>query len=163
MRSPKSLLALGGHRALSLATVAALCGLSELWAQRVSPPREVAPRTRVREAIVRELPVMNGSRLRVTVLEVTYPPGGASMPHRHPCPVIGYVVRGAVRMQSAGAPERVYRAGESFYEEPNTTHVVSANASRARPATFIATFTCDQVAELSVPVTPTLRRHNPLP
>lgn len=143
--------------------VAALFALSDVRAQSVSPPRDGGPRTRVREATVRELPVMNGNRLRVTVLEVTYSAGAASAPHRHPCPVIGYVVRGAVRMQSEGAPEHVYRAGESFYEEANSTHVVSANASRARPATFTAIFICDSVAKLSVPVPPTQEHHSPLP
>ena len=98
---------------------------------------------------------MDGGRLHVTVLEVTYAPGASSAPHRHPCPVVGYVVRGAVRMRVAGEAEGIYRAGESFYEAPNGVHVVSANASREEPATFLAIFTCDREGRLSVPLADT--------
>jgi quercetin dioxygenase-like cupin family protein len=106
----------------------------------------------VRQAFSRELPAMDGARLRVTVLEVTYGPGDSSAPHRHPCPVVGYVTRGAVRMRVAGGAEAVFHAGESFYEAPNGDHVVSANASREHPATFLAFFTCDRETRLSVPI-----------
>jgi quercetin dioxygenase-like cupin family protein len=84
--------------------------------------------------------------------EVTYPPGGSSSPHSHPCPVIGYVLKGAVRMQVKGGTEAVYRAGDSFYEEPNGIHMVSKNASATEPATFLAYFICDHVGPLSVKV-----------
>src|SRR5258706_7731111 len=65
------------------------------------------------------LPQLDGSHLKVTVVEVAYGPGGSSPPHSHPCPVIGYVVEGALRMQVKGEPEAIYKAGESFYEAPN--------------------------------------------
>ena len=109
----------------------------------------------VRTAFSRGLPVMDGGQLRVTVVEVTYGPGGSSAPQRHPCPVVGYVVRGAVRMRVAGEAEVVYRAGESFYEAPNGAHIVSANASREEPATFLASVTCDRDARLSEPLADT--------
>ena len=51
------------------------------------------------------LPQMDGSQLQVTTVEVTYPPGGSSTPHSHPCPVIGYVLKGAVRMQVKGGTD----------------------------------------------------------
>jgi quercetin dioxygenase-like cupin family protein len=50
-----------------------------------------------------------------------------------------------------GGPVAVYRAGETFYEEPNTVHLISANASDERPVRFLAIFTCDREAPLSVP------------
>ena len=53
-------------------------------------------------------------------------------PTRHPCPVIGYVLHGAVRMQVKGGPEALYQAGDSFYEAPNGIHLVSKNASATR-------------------------------
>jgi quercetin dioxygenase-like cupin family protein len=90
--------------------------------------------------------------MQVTTVEVTYPPGGSSAPHSHPCPVIGYVLKGAVRMQVKGGTEGIYRAGDSFYEEANGIHVVSKNASATEPATFLAYFICDHVGPLSVKV-----------
>jgi quercetin dioxygenase-like cupin family protein len=94
---------------------------------------------------------MNGATLTVKMEEVTYPPGAASPVHSHGCPVIGYVVKGAVRMKIKGQEERTYRTGETFYEAPNSVHLVSANASKSEPATFVAYFICDHDTALTVP------------
>ena len=92
------------------------------------------------------------SHLRATVVEVNYAPGEADKPHSHPCTVIGYVAEGAIRFQvKGGAPEAVYKAGESFYEPPNGVHQVSANASDKEPAKLIAFFVCDHETPLTVP------------
>jgi quercetin dioxygenase-like cupin family protein len=65
--------------------------------------------------------------------------------------VIGYVIEGAVRTKTKGESEAVYKAGESFYEAPNGTHEISANASSSEPAKFLAYFVCDRDTPLSVP------------
>jgi quercetin dioxygenase-like cupin family protein len=106
---------------------------------------------RDRVVISHPLPTMDGSHLKATVVEVTYGPGEFSAPHSHPCPVIGYVIEGAVRTKTKGEAEAVYKAGESFYEAPNGTHEVSANASSTEPAKFLAYFVCDRDTPLSVP------------
>ena len=106
----------------------------------------------VRITISHALPAMDGTRLAVTLVEVRYAPGGSSKPHSHPCPVLGYVVEGVYRSQVRGEAESTYTAGQSFYEAPNSVHVVSANASAERPVTFLASFTCDRKTELSVAV-----------
>jgi quercetin dioxygenase-like cupin family protein len=98
------------------------------------------------------LPSLDGSHLRAIVVEVNYAPGEADKPHSHPCTVIGYVAQGAIRFQvKGGAPEAVYKAGESFYEPPNGVHQVSANASDKEPARLIAFFICDHDTPLTVP------------
>src|SRR6266702_4273871 len=74
-------------------------------------------------AFVHALPRLNGKHLKASVVEVTYAPGGSSSPHSHPCPVLGYILEGAVRMQVAGEPVAIYKAGESFYEAPNGVHL----------------------------------------
>ncbi|MBA3260029.1 MAG: cupin domain-containing protein [Gemmatimonadales bacterium] len=114
--------------------------------------REGGGGAQVRTAFSRALPHMDGQRLETTLLEVTYPPGGSSLPHRHPCPVIGYVVQGDLRTQVEGEPSAVYRAGETFYEAAGAVHLVSANASEENPVRFLAIFTCDRDTPLSVPV-----------
>ena len=108
----------------------------------------------VRSLLSQRLPALDGTRLDARLVEVTYAPGGASTAHRHPCPVVGYVIEGALRMQLAGQPERIVRAGESFYESPADIHAVSANASDTQPARFLAYFTCDRETPTSVPVPP---------
>jgi quercetin dioxygenase-like cupin family protein len=107
---------------------------------------------RARVAFAHELPRMNGDTLAATVVEVNYGPGEFSAPHSHPCPVIGYVLEGAIRTQVKGEAEHLYKVGESFYEAPNGIHQVSANASDKEPAKFLAYFVCDHEAQLSVDV-----------
>src|SRR5262245_52730092 len=111
-----------------------------------------------RTAFSGKLPALDGGRLEATIVEVTYPPGGANAAHRHPCPVIGYVLDGALRMQVKGQPERIFKPGETFVETPSDVHVVSANASQDAPARFLAYFVCDRETPLSVPVTDAEKR-----
>jgi quercetin dioxygenase-like cupin family protein len=109
--------------------------------------------SRSRVAIAQALPVLDGGHLEATVVEVTYEPGGSGTAHRHPCPVIGYMLEGSMRMQVKGQAERTYAPGDTFYEAPTDVHVVSANASQDKPARFLAYFVCDRKTPLSVPAT----------
>jgi quercetin dioxygenase-like cupin family protein len=120
------------------------------WATTFAASPDLEPRTRI--VFSHALPQLDPTHLKVTVVEVTYPPGGSSAPHSHPCPVIGYVLRGSVRMQVEGGAESIYKAGDSFYEAENGVHLVSENASAKEPATFLAYFICDHTAPLSVKV-----------
>ena len=104
-----------------------------------------------RVALTHALPALNGEKLAVNVVEVTYGPGEASPSHSHPCPVIAYVAQGEIRSQVEGQPEAVYKEGETFYEAPNGVHAVSANASQTKPAKLVAFFVCDHAAPLSAP------------
>ena len=105
---------------------------------------------RARIAFSHALPELDGRHLKATIVEVTYGPGEASTPHSHSCAVIGYMLEGALRTQVVGEPERIYKAGESFYEAPNGLHQFSANTSQQRRAKFIAYFVCDREGPLSV-------------
>jgi len=96
------------------------------------------------------LPSLDGMHLKATIVEVTYGPGGSSPPHSHPCPVVGYVIEGALRTQVKGNAEAIYKAGQSFYEAPNGVHLISANASDKAPVKFLAYFVCDHDTPLSV-------------
>jgi quercetin dioxygenase-like cupin family protein len=66
-----------------------------------------------KQILSEKLPNVPGKTL--TVIEVDYPPGGFSAPHRHPASgfVFAYVLSGTVRSQIEGEPLRVYRAGQS--------------------------------------------------
>jgi quercetin dioxygenase-like cupin family protein len=108
---------------------------------------------RAKTVFTRALPALDGQHLTATLLEVTHAPGGSSKAHRHPCPVIGYVLEGAVRMQVAGQEEKVYRAGDTFFESPGDVHAVSANVSQDQPARFLAYFVCDRETPLTIPAT----------
>jgi hypothetical protein len=55
-----------------------------------------------------------------------------------------------VRSQLEGEPLRVYRAGQSWTEPPNSHHVVSANASKTKPARLIAYVIADNGVQATV-------------
>lgn len=78
-------------------------------------------------------------------VEVNYAPGGHSAPHRHADSafIYAYVVSGSIRSQVEGQPVRVYKAGESFAEEPGAHHLLGANASATEPAKLLAVFVVD--------------------
>ena len=54
--------------------------------------------------------------------------------------IFAYVVSGQVESQVNDGPKRVYRAGESFYEMPGSSHPISRNASKTEPAKLLAVF-----------------------
>ena len=130
----------------------AITGSYRLSAKSRANPQNSEKPSPARVVTAQELPRMEGGHLKVTLVEVNYGPGEYSHPHSHPCPVIGYVIEGAVRTQVKGQPEAIYKAGESFYEPPNGVHQVSANASDKEAAKFLAYFVCDHEAALSSPV-----------
>jgi quercetin dioxygenase-like cupin family protein len=139
------------RRRLSLTTLcAAVAACHAAPARTSAEARRDTAAAPSRLAFSHALPRMDGSRLAVKIVEVTYGPGGSSRAHSHPCAVIGHVVEGALRTQVQGEPEAVYGAGQSFYEAANGVHLVSANASSTEPARLIAIFVCDREAPLSV-------------
>jgi quercetin dioxygenase-like cupin family protein len=97
-----------------------------------------------------KLPNVPGKTL--TVVQVDYRPGGFSASHRHPASgfVFAYVLSGTVRSQVEGEPVREYRAGETWTEPPNAHHIVSANASKTRPARLMAYVIADDSAKATV-------------
>ncbi|MGB6688565.1 MAG: cupin domain-containing protein [Terracidiphilus sp.] len=119
------------------------------WTQAPTAGDQHAAKERGHIVFSHSMPALDGAHLKATVVEVNYGPGESSPPHSHPCPVIGYVVAGAIRTQVKGGPETIVKAGESFYEAPNGIHMVSANASQTEPARLIAYFVCDHDAPLS--------------
>jgi quercetin dioxygenase-like cupin family protein len=91
---------------------------------------------------------------RVTVVRVTYGPGGFTPPHRHGGSVTAYITKGEVRSQLSGGPLETFAVGQSFFEPPGATHLVSANASNTEPAELIAVFVADEGAELTTLLKP---------
>ena len=86
---------------------------------------------------------------RVTVVRVFYGPGGFTPPHRHAGSVTAYITKGEIRSQLAGGPVETFKVGQSFFEPPGATHLVSANASNTEPAELIAVFVADEGAQLT--------------
>ena len=86
---------------------------------------------------------------RVTIVRVFYGPGGFTRPHRHAGSVTAYITKGEIRSQLGGGPVETFKVGQSFFEPPDATHLVSANASTTEPAELIAVFVADEGAQLT--------------
>ena len=86
---------------------------------------------------------------RVTVVRVFYGPGGFTRAHRHAGSVTAYITKGEIRSQLGGGPLETFKAGQSFFEPPGSTHLVSANASNTESAELIAVFVADEGAQLT--------------
>jgi quercetin dioxygenase-like cupin family protein len=117
-----------GAAMLILAEVAAAFG----YAAGAAGPGEV------QIAFQHAMPNAPGKTL--TAVVVTYPPSGKSKPHRHAGVVFAYILSGEVRSQVNEGPARVYRPGESFFEDLNSRHAISENASNSEPARLLAVF-----------------------
>ncbi|MGZ5920022.1 MAG: cupin domain-containing protein [Hyphomicrobium sp.] len=91
---------------------------------------------------------------RVTVVRVTYGPGGFTPPHRHGGTVTAYITKGQIRSQLNNGPVEIFDVGQSFFEPLGTIHQVSANASNTEWAELIAVFVADEGAQLTTLIEP---------
>ena len=119
----------------------ALGPLCATTAAQGSPMQKVEP--------IDSYPLPNVPGKRVTIVRVSYGPGGFSPAHRHAGSVTAYITKGEIRSQLAGGPPEIFEAGQSFFEPPGATHLVSANASLTEPAELIAVFVADEGAQLT--------------
>jgi quercetin dioxygenase-like cupin family protein len=94
-------------------------------------------------------PLPNVPGKRVTIVRVFYGPGGFTRPHRHSGSVTAYITKGEIRSQLGGGPVETFQVGQSFFEPPGATHLISANASNTEPAELIAVFVADEGAQLT--------------
>lgn len=86
------------------------------------------------------------------MISVEYPPGAADPVHRHNAYAFVYVLEGSVIMQVKGGKETTLMPGQTFYEGPNDIHTVGRNASKTRPAKFLAFLIKDKDAPVLIPV-----------
>ncbi len=100
-----------------------------------------------------ELPNVPGKSIKGVLVE--YGPGGSSPGHLHPKSAFIYatVLEGEILSQVNDGPVTTYKAGQSFSELPGDRHVVSANASKTKPAKLLAVFVVDtNETELTIPL-----------
>lgn len=122
-------------------TMLIITGLAALGAPLAVSAR--VPTEEVKPTFTHVLTNVPGKSL--VAVEVTYPPGGASLPHRHAPSAFIYarVLSGRIESRVDRQPAHVYQAGESFFEEPGAHHRMSRNASPTEPAKLLAVFVVD--------------------
>jgi len=88
----------------------------------------------------------------VVLVELNSPAGGGSGPaHRHPGPVLGYVVDGQLRFAIDNQPERVVPAGGTFFEPFGVVHTTGGSAKPDAPARFLAFMIVPKGSPLTAP------------
>lgn len=102
-----------------------------------------APRETITPAFSNPIANIPGKSLMAVV--VAYPPGGKTPPHVHARSafITGYVLSGAIRSKVDNGPDHVFKAGESWTEQPGAHHGMSENASATEPASLLAIFVVD--------------------
>ncbi|GGY98257.1 cupin domain-containing protein [Streptomyces poonensis] len=81
----------------------------------------------------------------VMTVRIEFPPGDpGTPPHRHPGgPAFGYVLEGEMRFELEGEPERIVRAGETFWEPGgDVIHYQDGNARADTRLRFLVTMLC---------------------
>ena len=130
---------------LAVAGIAALAGAFSLGVVVAQQPLPATKATQMMKQAIAEFP---GHEVTMTTLDI--PPGGGSVPHRHPTTHnFAYVLEGAYRIKLDDGPERVLTKGDTFYEAPNQLHAVSRNASATEPAKVLVV----GIAEIGKPAT----------
>ena len=85
------------------------------------------------------------------MITVEYPPGHSDEIHRHNAYAFVYVLEGSVVMQVRGGKEVTLTPGQTFYEGPDDIHLVGRNASKTKPAKFVAFFVKTKGAPILLP------------
>jgi quercetin dioxygenase-like cupin family protein len=98
-----------------------------------------------------DVPDLTLKNWAATAVEVSYGPGEASPPHRHPGITIAYVLEGEIRSKVGDEPEKTYTPGQMFLETPGQLHAVSRNASATQPAKLLAILLAEKESQLTTP------------
>jgi quercetin dioxygenase-like cupin family protein len=104
---------------------------SDAWKTAVSVLQEAAPPS-----------IPDGAHVMTVAVE--FPPGDpGTPPHRHSGPAFGYVLEGEMRFELEGEPERVVRAGETFWEPGgDVIHYQDGNNRTDSRLRFLVTMMC---------------------
>ena len=126
----------------SIVLVATLAAVAA-WPSLASAEAASQERQTITPAFREAIPNIPGKSLVAIV--VNYPPNGATPAHYHPRSafVTGYVLSGSIRSQVNDGKTKVFRAGESWTEQPGAYHPISENASATEPASLLAIFVVD--------------------
>lgn len=126
--------------ASAMVAVLIVMGVQTLWALASDEPRM---------AVLRSQKLSDIEGREMLLIELKYPPGAATKPHRHSSHTMVYVISGQVESSVDDGAPVVYGPGESFYESPMQLHATFRNPSDTKSFKAIAVM----VRDTSKPVT----------
>jgi quercetin dioxygenase-like cupin family protein len=116
---------------LAAATALGTAGATAAWQhEKHGSVKQLAARDLVEK--------VNGKEAKATAVEVTLEPGQKGSPHRHPGPVLGYVLEGEYEWAIDEQPAKTLKAGETFYEPGGCLHRVSKNPAASGKTRVLA-------------------------
>lgn len=110
---------------------------------------QAAPHAAVTRLMRKDITEMPGKEM--VMITVEYPPGSADPVHRHDAYAFVYVLEGSIIMKVRGGKQVTLGPGQIFYEGPNDVHTVGRNASKTKPAKFVAVLLKNTGAPLLLP------------
>ncbi len=89
----------------------------------------------------------------VVLVELNPTPGSRSSGpgHRHPGPVLGYIVEGQMRFAINNEPEQVLPVGRTFFEPSGVVHTTSGSARTDGPTRAVVFMLVPKGSPLSAP------------
>lgn len=89
----------------------------------------------------------------VVLLQLNIPPGrtGSGTAHRHPGPVVGYVVEGQMRFAINHEPEQVLPVGATFFEPSGAVHTTTGSARSDGPTRALVFMIVPKGSPLTAP------------
>ncbi len=135
----------------------AMCATTVAADEEQTPSK--APKVRV--LMARDIEErFDGKPARVTMLEVTWNPGGFTPAHRHPGPTFVYVVEGSLETKVGAGPLRRLESGDTLFEPTMALHRITRNPSGSQKTRIIAIHIHPRDAkQLLIPVTTKESRH----
>lgn len=115
-------------------------------AQTPAPPRP--PAELARHALTGPL-----EGFEAVLLELNIPPGPRSSGpgHRHPGPVLGYVVEGQMRFAINNQPEQIVPVGGTFFEPSGAVHTTNGSARPDGPTRALVFMLVPKGSPLTAP------------
>ena len=90
----------------------------------------------------------------VVLVQLNSPPAGTAPSgpgHRHPGPVLGYILDGQMRFAINNEPERAVPAGSTFFEPTGAVHTAGGSASADAPARAVVFMLVPKGSPLTAP------------
>ena len=148
-------LATGAIRVPVPVALAALV-LAALWTVSVRPesmptPEPSAPRASGELARYALTGPLQG--FDAVLIELNFQPGRSAPEHRHPGPIVGYVVDGRMRTALNREQDQVVPAGGTFFEPSGALHSAFGSASPDAPVRIVAFMVVPTGSPLTSPST----------
>ena len=110
-----------------------------------APNRKIPPKVLLDQVL--NTPSLKDQEFKMVL--VTFQPGEIGTPHRHPIPTFAYVIEGEFESTFDGKVYH-YKAGDTFYEEPNKLHGETRTIGD-KPVKMLAIFIGDKGKPFLIP------------